>query len=138
MIPLYVVNATGATLLSLDDPAVDQDQGADFTASFTTVAMTPQPSEGQSKLRRAVQNVAITTSATVKITPIVDGNENPDDTQTFSLTSIADGASPTLEARTANQGSRFQIRTEVTAHVGPCELGEAEQWTTGKFSTRVN
>jgi hypothetical protein len=138
LIPLYVVNATGVTLLSLDDPAVDKDQGNDFTASFTTVAVTPQPPEGESKLRRIVQNVAITTSATVKVTPIVDSVESPNDVQTFVLSSIVDGASPTIEARPANQGSRFQVRTEVTEHVGNCELGEAEQWTVPKLSSRMN
>lgn len=138
MIPLFVANASSSTLLSLDDPAVDTDQGAAFTASFTNVAVTPQPPDGESKLRRIVQNVAITTSATVRITPIVDGNESPDDTQTFVLASTVDGASPTIEAKPANQGARFQVRTEVTAHVGNCELGEAEQWTVAKLSSRVN
>lgn len=138
MIPLFVCNASGANIFSLDDPAVYQDQGADFTASFLSVGVTPQPPEGESKLRRAVQNVAIGTSATVKITPIADTNENVDDAQTFSLASTVDGASPTIEAKTANQGSRFQVKTEVTAHVGLCELGEAEQWTVTKLSSRVN
>jgi hypothetical protein len=138
MIPLYVANALGATIFSLDDPALDTDQGAAFTAAFVTVAVTPQPPEGESKLRRIVQNVAIGTSATVTVTPIVDTNENPDDTQTFNLASTTDGASPTIEAKTANQGSRFQHRIEVTAHVGQCQLGEAEIWTTPKLSSRVN
>lgn len=138
MIPLYVVNATLNNLITLDDPAVDQDQGADFTAGFVTVPVTPTPPEGEGKLRRIVQNVAIGTSATVRITPIVDGNENPADAQTFNLASTANGASPTLEAHTANQGSRFQVRTEVTAHVGVCELGEGEQWTIPKLSSKFN
>jgi hypothetical protein len=138
VIPLFGCNASGANIFSLDDPAVYQDQGADFTASFLSVAVTPQPPEGESKLRRAVQNVAIGTSATVKITPIADTNENVDDAQTFTLSSIVDGASPTIEAKTANQGSRFQVKTEVTAHVGLCELGEAEQWTVTKLSSMVN
>jgi hypothetical protein len=136
MIGLFVANASGATLLSLDDPAVDTDQGVAFNASFTSVATTPQPPEGESKLRRVVQNISISTSATLKLTPIADGNENPSDTQTFSLASTTDGSNPTIEAHAANQGSRFQVRTEVTAHVGVCELGEAEQWTVGKLSSR--
>lgn len=137
MIPLYVANATGVTLLSLDDPSVDTDQGAAFTASFLPVAFTPQPPEGESKLRRAVQAVSITTSATVKLTPVVDGSENPDDAQSFSLVSISNPMNSTIESHPANQGSRFQVRTEVTAHVGACELGEAEQWTIGKISSRT-
>ena len=135
MIPLYVVNATGITLLTLDDPSVDTDQGSDFTASLLPVAFTPQPPEGESKLRRAVQAVSIGTSATVTLTPVVDGNENPDDAQTFNLTSAVDGAGPTVEAKPANQGSRFQVKTEITAHVGSCELGEAEAWTVPKRSS---
>ena len=137
MIPLFVVNATGTTILSLDDPAVDTDQGAAFTASFLPVAFTPQPPEGESKLRRAVQSISIGTSAALKLTPVVDGNENPDDAQTFNLASTTDPANSTVEAHTANQGSRFQVKTEVTAHVGACELGEAEQWTVGKLSSRT-
>ena len=138
MIPLYVVNATSNTLLSLDDPSVDTDQGAAFTASLLSVATTPQPPAGESKLRKIVQNVAISTSATVRITPITDGNENPSDAQTFSLVSTTDGANPTIEAKTANQGSRFTEKIEVTAHVGACELGENEEWTVTKISSRVN
>jgi len=138
MIPLFVVNASGATLLSLDDPSVDTDQGAAFTASLLSVATTPQPPAGESKLRKIVQNVALTTSATVKITPIADGNENPNDAQTFSLVSTTDGANPTIEAKTANQGSRMQTKIEVTAHVGACELGEGESWSVPKLSSRVN
>lgn len=138
MIPLFVLNASGVTILSLDDASVDTDQGAAFTASFTSVAVTPQPPEGESKLRRCVQNVAIGTSATLKITPIADTNENAADAQTFNLSSIVDGANPTIEAHVANQASRFQVKTEVTAHVGLCELGEAEQWTVPKLSSRMN
>lgn len=137
MIPLFVVNATGNTILSLDDPSVDTDQGTDFTASFLPVAFTPQPPEGESKLRRAVQAISITTSATLVLTPVVDGNENPDDAQTFNLASTTDPANSTVEAKPANQGSRFQVKTEVTAHVGACELGEAEAWTVGKLSSRT-
>ena len=137
MIPLYVVNALGATIVSLDDPAVDTDQGAVFTAAFVTVAVTPQPPEGESKLRRIVQNMAITTSATVRITPIVDTNESSGDAQTFNLASTTDGASPTIEAHVSNQGSRFQSRVEVTAHTGQCQLAEGELWTVAKLSSRV-
>lgn len=136
MIPLYVCNASGATILSLDDPSVDTDQGADFTASLLPVAFTPQPPEGESKLRRAVQAVGVGTSVTIKLTPVVDGNENPDDAQSFNLVST-DGAVQTVEAHTANQGSRFQVKTEITSHVGVCELGEAEAWTVGKLSSRT-
>ena len=138
MIPLFVAYATSSTILSLDDPSVDTDQGVAFTASLLSVATTPQPPSGESKLRKIVQNVALTTSATVKITPIADGNENPNDTQTFNLVSTVDGANPTIESKTANQGSRIQTRIEVTAHVGACELGEGESWTVPKLSSRVN
>ena len=138
MIPLYVVNATGNTILSLDDPSVDTDQGAAFNASFLNVAITPQPAEGESKLRRVVQNVAITTSATLALMPIADGNESLADIQTFNLASTVDGANPTVEAHTFNQGSRFQVKTAITAHVGLCELAEAEQWTVPKLSSRGN
>lgn len=145
MIPLFTCNALGPEIRSLDDPAVDTDLGAagmfqlyyDVVGSITSVAVTPQPSEGESKLRRLVQNVAIGTSATVTLTPIVDGNESAADTQTFALTSVANGAMPTIEAHTANPGSRFQVRTEVTAHVGAVELGEGEQWTVPKLSSRT-
>lgn len=136
MIPLYVVNATGTTILSLDDPSVDTDQGVDFVASLLPVAFTPQPPEGESKLRRSVQGVSVGTSATIRLTPIVDGNENPDDAQSFTLLST-DGVNQTVEAHVANQGSRFQVKREITAHVGACELGAAEDWTVGKLSSRT-
>jgi hypothetical protein len=138
MIPLYVLNASGATIFSLDDPGIDTDQGVAFTAAFVTVAITPQPPEGESKLRKIVQNVSITTSATVRITPIADTNESSADAQTFNLASTTDGASPTVEAHVANQGSRFQSRIEVTAHVGQCQLAEGELWTVPKLSSRVS
>lgn len=138
MIPLYVCNALGATIFSLDDPAVDTDQGAAFTAGLVTVAITPQPPEGESKVRRIVQNVAIGTSATLRITPIVDTNESSADAQIFNLASTTDGASPTIEAKPAKQGSRFASRIEVTAHVGQCQLGEGEIWTVPKLSSRVS
>lgn len=132
-----MVNATGVTLLTLDDPSVDTDQGSDFTASLLPVAFTPQPPEGESKLRRAVQSIGIGTSATLVLTPVVDGNENPDDAQTFNLASTSDPANSTVEAHTANQGSKFQVKVEVTSHVGNTELGEAEAWTVSKLSSRT-
>lgn len=138
MIPLFFCGGGSASILSLDDPSADTDQGNAFTAMVLPVAHTPQPPEGESKLRRAVQTLGITTSATVKVTPIADGNENPDDAQTFNLSSTTDGANPTIESHTANQGGRFQVKVEVTAHVGQCELAESEAWTVAKLSSRMN
>lgn len=136
MIPLFYCNATGATLVSLDDPAVDTDLGSAFTASLTSVQFTPQPPQGVSRLRRLTQVVSIGTSATVKLTPIADDATNPDDTQTSNFTSSVDGATPIAVAHTANTGSRFQAKVEVTAHVGACELGEAEQLVVPRRSLR--
>lgn len=136
MIPLFYCNASGATICSLDDPAVDTDLGSAFTASVVSTQFAAQPPQGFSRLRRLSQVVSIGTSATIKLTPIADDSENPDDAQTSGFTSVTDGATPTAVAHTANPGSRFQVKTEVTAHVGKCELGEAEQLVVPRRSLR--
>lgn len=136
MIPFFFANASGGTVCSLDDPNVDTDFGSQFTASLASVPFVPQPPEGESRLRRLVQALKIGTSATVKLTPICDESENPDDTQTFNFASTTDGADPEAVAGTANTGDRFQMKVEVTSHVGSCELADAQIWTVQRRSVR--
>ncbi len=109
-------------MVSMDDPGVDTDLGTAFTASIVPTAWEPDVPAGESRLRRVEQGVQITSSATVKITPITDGAESSSDIQTFSFSSITDGQNCVANARTSNVGAKHQARIEVTAHVGSCEL----------------
>jgi chitodextrinase len=128
-------NASGATLLSLDDPTVDTDQGNAFTASFTTARFDLGPTGGWATLRRLVQAVILSNTATVKVTPIADGTEYPSQQSTSSLTATS-GTEQIVETPTFAPGTRFQMKVEVTAHSGTVELGESDQWFVNRRTTR--
>lgn len=128
-------NATGATILSLDDPTVDTDQGAEIQASFVSTAFDSGPADGFATLRRLVQGVSLSNSATVVVTPIGDGNEVGGQAQSFSLSATA-GTTQVLDAPAMVPGTRFQQKVAVTAHQGTVEFGEADQWFVHRRSTR--
>lgn len=128
-------NATGATILSLDDATVDTDQGAQVQASFTSTAFDSGPADGFSTLRRLVQAVALGNTATVVITPIGDGSEVTGQAASFAL-SATNGTVQVLDAPTMVPGTRFQQKVAVTAHAGSVEFGEADQWFVHRRSTR--
>lgn len=128
-------NATGATILSLDDPAVDTDQGAEVQASFTSTAFDSGPADGFATLRRLVQVVTLSNTATIALTPIGDGSEVTSQRAVFTL-SATNGTTQVLDAPTMVPGTRFQQKVDVTAHAGSLEFGEADQWFIHRRSAR--
>lgn len=129
-------NATGATLLSLDDPAVDTDQGAEVQASFVSTAFDSGPATGWATLRRLVQAVTLDGTATVVQTPYGDGSEVTGQAHTASLSATA-GGQQVIETPTQVPGVRFQQKIAVTAHAGLVEFGEADQWFVQRRTTRT-
>lgn len=129
-------NATGATILSLDDPAVDTDQGAEVQASFVSTAFDSGPATGWATLRRLVQGVTLDGTATVVQTPYGDGSEVAGQAQTKNLSATA-GQQQVIETPTQVPATRFQQKVAVTAHTGTVEFGEADQWFVQRRSTRA-
>lgn len=121
MIPLYLCNAAGATVTSIDEQAVDTDLGVAYTARLVSLAWL---AGAWSTLRRFTQFLFLGTSATVAVTPVVDGSEAAADRQERALDSVTDGNGVLLEVPLAARGTRHQIALEVTAHVGITTLGE--------------
>lgn len=119
-------NATGATILTLDDPAVDTDQGAEVQASFTSTAFDSGPADGFATLRRLTQAVALSNTATVIVTPVGDGSEVTGQAASFSL-SATSGTVQVVDAPAMVPGTRFQQKVAITAHAGSVEFGEADQ-----------
>ena len=129
-------NASGATLLQLDDPTVDTDQGSAFTASFTSAPFDAGPATGWATLRRLVQDVTITGTATVKVTPVADGREYAGQAPSIALVATAGPQQP-VEAPVMVPGTRFQMKVEIPAHTGQVELGESDQWFISRRTTRT-
>lgn len=122
MIPLYGCNASGATILRLDDPSSDLDQGEIFAASLLSAKF-----EGRtdliSHLRRIVQGVHLTESASVTVLPIADGAEDFSEGESILLLA-PDGQDQLADTDPDVTGRFFQILLVVTSHVGLTELGE--------------
>lgn len=135
MIPCYACNATGATLLQLDDPTVDTDQGVPFVASLTTAAFDQGPASGYGTLRRLTQAIGIAGATTVVITPVGDGSEYTDQASTQTLVTT-DGTEQELEVPVFVPATRYQLLLRITAHVGLTWLGEADQWFVPRRTTR--
>lgn len=119
-------SASGA-ILSLDDPTVDTDRGAAFTASFTTAPFDMGPASGWATLRLLVQSIILAYTATVRVTPIADGVEYTGQQISSSLNITGDTPEQEVEVPAFAVGTRFQMKVEVTAHSGPIELGESDQ-----------
>ena len=128
-------NATGSTLLSLDDPSVSTDQGAAFSAKFRTTGFDLGPATGFGTLRRYVQSVAVSAQATMVVTPMGDGMEYTGQRSSHTI-NPASGAQQQIEVPTAVPGTRFQLDVEITAHDGAVEFGESDQWIVARRSQR--
>jgi hypothetical protein len=128
-------HATGPYLLSLDDPSIDTDQGGQIAASFVSTAFDSGPADGFATLRRLVQAVTLSNTATVALTPIGDGSEVTGQRMVFTL-SATNGTAQILDAPTMVPGTRFQQKVEVVAHTGSLEFGEADQWFVHRRSAR--
>lgn len=126
MIRLYGCNASGASILSIDDTTLDDDQGADFTAWLRTAPFDAGLATGWSTLREFAQVVSTAGSVTLEVTPVGDGSEYTDQKQTHSIVST-DGEEQLTESPLFVPGTRFQVKVAVTAHEGRTELGEADQ-----------
>jgi hypothetical protein len=126
MIRLYGCNASGASLLSIDDTSLDTDQGSDFTAMLRTAPFDAGLATGWSTLREFAQVVSVGGSATMVVTPLGDGAEYTDQAQTHSLSATA-GEDQLTESPLFVPATRFQVQVAVTAHSGRTELGEADQ-----------
>lgn len=136
MIPLYGANASGNTVLQLDDTGTDTDLGsAAFTASLTSAPFDGGNASGYETLRRLVQIVVVGSSATVVVTPTGDGSDYTGQAYTKNLVSTG-GVEQVVEAPVQVPGTRFQMKVQVTAHVGKTELGEADMWFVGRRTTR--
>ena len=129
-------NASGATLLQLDDPTVDTDQGVAFLASFTSAPFDAGPATGWATLRRLVQDVTLTGTATITVTPIGDGSEYPGQALTSSL-AATNGPQQPVESPVMVPGTRFQMKVSIPAHAGLVELGESDQWFISRRTTRT-
>lgn len=120
---LFGVDGEGGTILSLDDPDVDTDQGAAFTATVVPAEWHLAKGSGMSTMRECSQAVSVTSSATVTLTPATDGVVGP--VESFSLASAGEQQ---CSADFYEQGRRATVTIAVTAHVGITELGDAVQW----------
>lgn len=120
MIPVYLLSGVDGRVLTVDDQSVDQDLGADFTASLTSIEF----EAGEwSSLRRIIQTVHLGTSATVLITPIVDESVDTTRTQSFVRDAATYGAITQVDCRVATHGTRHQIMVSIPKHAGLTELG---------------
>lgn len=135
MILLYGANATGATILSLDDPEVPTDQGAEFEARLKSATFDTGPAAGFATFRRATQAVAVEGTATVTIS--VDGDGGNVSTQDYAETlDAAEGPEQLIEAPYDIGGTRFSVSVVVSAHDAAVELGEADQLFVKRRGTR--
>lgn len=136
MIPFLLANATDGQILTFDDRGTEQDQGSNFTASITSATIEATRTGMAAKLRRIAQSLKLGTSATVTITPIVDGAEITGDAQTFSLTSAVDGFLPVVESNLDRNCQTYRVKVEISAHLGETSLGPAAMWVIQKRSNR--
>lgn len=123
-IPLYIVEAGGGQILTLDDPTVVMDGaaiggtgGSAYIPSFRSTAFEAGSQYG--RLRRLFQRVKREGTATLTFVPWRDGNESgPTITRTLAL-----GDSNHVTVPLATDGSEFKIAVSVTAFSAPVELG---------------
>lgn len=121
MIPVYLCSATDNRVLSIDDPAVDQDLGVDFAASITSIGFEATAWSG---FRRFIQTLHIGGSLTLLVAPIVDGSLDTTLTQAYTLDAATYGAVYPLRVTLATHGTRHQITLTIPRHSGATVLGE--------------
>lgn len=135
MIPLYAANASGNTVISLDEEGLDTDQGSAFTAQMRCSPFDAGPASWFGTLRRLAQAIVLGTSATVEVVPFGDGQEFSDQLDSRSLTAV-EGLEQLVETLCFVPGTRFQVEVRIPAHVGRTALGEADQWFNYRRSGR--
>jgi hypothetical protein len=116
----------GNVLVSLDDPTVWTDEGADYAPYFVIGPVDFGRSSPAGKLRRVVQRITLGGSqATITITPIADDSLYEDQATEVTLMTSS-GTNQAAQADVAVDGRRFQYRVDVTDFDGAVELGEAD------------
>jgi hypothetical protein len=116
-------NAEGGDLLTLDDTTLDMDRGASFTAVVTPAAFALAIGSGSATLRRFVQSVTITTSATVVMTPTTDDIAGASETFALAGATLSQQVQKDLD----EEGQRATVSIAITAHVGQVEIGQSVQ-----------
>ena len=128
MILLFGADGEGNSLVSLDDPVLSTDRGADFVASLTPQPWMLNPGGGQGHLRRFTQNVRAAGSVAGSMTPETD--DVPGTPQTFSGAPNAE-----WEADLDELGDEGTVTITITSHVGSVELGDSVSISVPKRST---
>lgn len=121
MIPVYLCEAAGNRVISIDDPAVDTDLGANYTAQLTSIGFEAGAWSG---FRRFIQTVHLAGTVTLLVTPVVDGSVDPTLTQAYALDSAVVGTQFPQRVALATHGTRHQLIVTVPQHTGPVALGE--------------
>lgn len=135
MIALFAANATGNTVLSLDEPGVDTDQTNDFTARLRSAPFDQGPASGFGTLRRVAQAVAVSGDVTLTLMPIGDGADFTGQKVTLELDPV-DGPEQLAEAEFFVPATRYGVEIAVTEHEGETELGESDQWIVPRRMSR--
>lgn len=126
MIPVYCFPRGTNTVIQVDDPSVVTDEGAAMeTPFFLTAPVDNGPAGGTSRMRHVAQVIILAGSTSVRLTPVVNGSEDPAQADTFALVTT-DGPEQVVDAFQAVTGTRFQVKGEVTALAGACGFGEAD------------
>lgn len=123
MIPVFIANATGATILTFDDSSTDRDQGSQFVPQFVTPEITAGQAE-YAHLRYLRQGVRITNACTMTIQPIVDDTNKTAVTISPSVTTHP--SKYDFDVPFKDGGTRFRLSVSVPTHDGTVALGEHE------------
>lgn len=128
MILLFGADGEGNSLVSLDDPVLSTDRGADFSAVLAPQPWMLNPGGETGHLRRFTQNVRAAGSAVGTITPETDGV--PGVTQTFTEAPGGEWSADLDEA-----GDEATVIITIDSHVGIVELGDSVSISVPKRST---
>lgn len=126
---LFVGEADGGRVLQMGLGTTDA------TAASTTPVLLdvlthdlyPTGAAGDSVFRGIDVRVRHSAGASIGVTPIVDGEELPEQTFTFAAPTGGDGVD-TAEARFAVRGTRVAARVRQTAATGDVELIDVAAW----------
>jgi hypothetical protein len=139
MIPLFVCEAAGARVLSLDDPSVVKDAcaldgtgGTSVVPTFTVNQLRDGPDLGWSKLRRVAQNVDHADACTLVLTPIVDGRQSGNAiTRSLAVGAVGVATFPCNES-----GTGHAYRIDLTSYTSPVQFSNADVFVLGKRVSR--
>lgn len=136
-IPLIGAQAHGGKLISLDDPAVPDRDGAALDGSGGVsyaphLLSSPLGLTGWNKLRRLVQYLHHTTGVTVKARAYRDGLDSGQEiTRVFGIGAVGVATCPFDAA-----ASDVQVRVELSGFTEEVQLDRAELWVVQKRRVR--